>query len=556
MIASPKLRWCAALATLAFVGAPGAVQAQQTRDELIRGGIRAYDQFETERAIELLQTGIDPNAGPPDSLWAVGVQMFAQILLEEGEGDLAEIWLRWALRVDPEMTVDSVTFLPELVRAYRAARDYVASSEAGSARAETRWHWAPRGVTRGSGTLIIDSPDVAVAVQLSVSEVGAVAPGSPLELTPGSYEIQAEAHGYDPIRVTREVLPGATTQLALRLMPELIALGDSALAPSVATETMNSLARLTAYRFGTEPTCVTGYVADREGLVVTTYRAIRGADSVSVQLPATGSQGGIRVAAYDVGADVAVLKLPQGSESSLTLVSQPSEGEYVWGFGFRDCQNAVATQTRIAAWRSPPRGVLSLGRPVSEADQGGPVTDAAGRVVGLATPGQAAVSAAQIRSALDVARRTLRSGRLSTVGQVAVRERHQFGAVAISTDMSGTVARLTPLESWHWPEAARSDSLPMLFAGPVGRYRLELLAESRVHKQLELRVNPGQRDELFIPLLQVTTDSGGGFPWAIAALGVAGAGGAVALLAGGGGGGDGDTTGPTTGGISIRIPNP
>ncbi len=555
MIASPKLRCCVALVSLMILAASGSARAQENREALIRGGIQAYDQFETVRAMDLLQAGIDPNAGPPDSLWAVGVQLFAQILLEEGEDDLAAIWLRWALRVDPKMAVDSVTFLPELVRAYRAARDYVDASGGSGQQAETRWRWAPRGVTRGSGTLSVDPPEVGVPVRLTLSEVGTLTPGSPLELAPGSYEIQAEAEGYDPVRVTREVLPGVTTRVAMTLPPALIVLGDSALAPSVATATLSSLTRLTAYRFGTEPACVTGYVADREGLVVTTYRAIRGADSVRVDLTAAGSAGGVRVAAYDVGANVAVLKLPQVPQSALALVSQPSEGELVWGFGYRECRSAVATQTRIAAWRSPPRGVLSLGRSVSEADQGGPVIDATGRVIGLATAGQAAVPAAQIESALENARRTLRGGQLLTLSQVAVRERHRYGAVAISTDMSGAVARLTPLERWHWPEAALSGSLPLLFAGPGGRYRLELLAESRVHEQLELQVNPGQREELFVPLLQVTTDSGGGFPWAIAALGVAGAGGAVALLAGGGGGG-GDTNGSTTGGISIRIPNP
>jgi hypothetical protein len=506
--------------------------------------------------MELLQAGIDPNAGPPDSLWAVGVQLFAQILLEEGEDDLAAVWLRWSLRADPEMPVDSVTFLPELVRAYRAARYYVDASGGSGRQAETEWRWAPRGVTRGSGTLTVDLSEVAAPVRLTLSGAGTLTPGSPVELEPGSYEIGAEADGYDPVNVTTEVLPGVTTRLTLTLAAELIALGDSALAPSVATATLNGLARLTAYRFGTEPSCVSGFVADREGLVVTTYRAIRGADSVSVNLPLSGAAGEVRVAAYDVGANVAVLRLPQVPEPPLNLSSRPSEGDYVWGFGFRECRSAVATSTRIAAWRSPPRGVLSLGRPVSEADQGGPVIDAAGRVIGLATAGQAAVSAAQIEAALEEARGTLREGRLLTLSQVAVRERHRYGAVSISSDMSGAVARLTPLERWHWPEAARSDSLPVTFAGPMGRYRLELLAESRVHEQLEVLVNPGQREELFVPLLQVTTDSGGGFPWAIAALGVAGAGGAVALLAGGGGGGDGDTNGATTGGISIRIPNP
>ena len=288
MTASPKLPRCAALVTLIVLATAGSAGAQESRESLIRGGIQAYDQFETARAVELLQAGIDPNAGPPDSLWTVGVQLYAQILLEEGEDDLAIVWLRWALRVDPQMAVDSVTFLPELVRAYRAAQDYVGRSGDSGPPPETQWRWAPRGVTRGSGVLNVDRPELDVPVRLTVSEIGALTPGSPLELAPGSYEIQAEAEGYDPVRVTREILPGVTTRLALTFPPALIALGDSALAPSVATATLNALARLTAYRFGTEPACLTGYFADREGLVVTTYRAIRGADSVGVDMPVRG----------------------------------------------------------------------------------------------------------------------------------------------------------------------------------------------------------------------------------------------------------------------------
>jgi hypothetical protein len=558
MIASPKLRGsAAAVLTLLIVGSPAALRAQETREELIRGGVQAYDQFEIARALEQLQAGVDPNAGPPDSLWAVGVQLLSQIMMEEGEEELATVWLRWALRLYPEMAVDSVTYLPEVVRAFRAAQDYVAASGGRDTLAETRWRWAPRGVTRGSGALVVDRPDLPISVRLTVTGVGPVTAGPPVELVPGSYEIRAEADGYDPIGITREILPGVTTQLAVNFPPPLVVLGDSALAPAVAATAVSAMARLTAHRFALDPTCGAGFIAGRDGLLVTSYRTIRGADRLAVEFP-TGRavEGDITVAAYDLAANIAVLKLPVEPDDSLPLATDPSDGQYAWGLGYRECESAVATQTRIAAWLNRPSGILSLASPLVGADQGGPVIDENGRVLGLAAADRSAVPAVQVESALREARRNLEARQLLTVGDVATRERHRYGSVAITSDMAGTVARVTPLERWHWAEAAAEDSLPTTFAGPMGRYRLELIAESRVHEQLELQIDPGQRDELFIPLLQVIADdSGGGFPWAIAAVGVAGAA-AAAVLVGGGSGGDDGGNGDTTGSISIRIPNP
>ncbi len=46
---------------------------------------------------------------------------------------------------------------------------------------------------------------------------GAIALGVPISLASGSYEMRAAASGYDSARVTREVLPGVTTMVELRL---------------------------------------------------------------------------------------------------------------------------------------------------------------------------------------------------------------------------------------------------------------------------------------------------------------------------------------------------
>jgi hypothetical protein len=127
--------------------------------------------------------------------------------------------------------------------------------------------------------------------------------------------------------------------------------------------------------------------------------------------------------------------------------------------------------------------------------------------------------------------------------EVAEQENHLFGAVDISADVMGSLVRIEPLESWHWPEAGMTGSLPTTFAGPMGRYGLELLVNNQVQDRREFTISPAIRDQLSMAIQAVVaeqpqvleTGGGGKFPWPIALLGVAGAGAAVALLAGGGG---------------------
>ena len=111
------------------------------RDQLIRNAMQAYDDFETETALGLLKVAVNPAVGPTDSVWAAGIQLLSQMLIEEGQDSLATVWMRWAVRTAPDMRVDRVTYLPEVVAAYESARRMIGTGEPGDEVTETSWEW-------------------------------------------------------------------------------------------------------------------------------------------------------------------------------------------------------------------------------------------------------------------------------------------------------------------------------------------------------------------------------------------------------------------------------
>jgi hypothetical protein len=310
--------------------------------------------------------------------------------------------------------------------------------------------------------------------------------------------------------------------------------------------------------------CGAGVLVGADGLFLTSYAAIRGSESVEVEL-ASGERvsQGIQVASYDAGDNVAVLKLPITRGDSLAVTGGPAEGQYVWGVGYPNCGSAEVTRLNIARWTNRPVGDLQLSDSLDFGAQGGPLIDQRGAVVGLASGFYTAIPADHTVSNLDQARRNIEQQQMMALREVAEQENHLFGAVDISADVMGSLVRIEPLESWHWPEAGMTGSLPTTFAGPMGRYGLELLVDNQVRDRREFTISPAIRDQLSMAIQAVVAEqpqvleSGGGgkFPWPIALLGVAGAGAAVALLAGGGGNGPPPPPPPSDpGSITVTIP--
>ncbi len=206
------------LALSLSVAAVAPALGQDPRDACLA---QAYKEFDTARRQQLLTRCLNPSAGAPRGAWPLGVQLLAQTLIEDGRDSAADVWLRWAVRLAPDLQPDTVQFLPRVIAAYRAARDYVSRTRTlGDSATATTWLWPAQESADGVGRLQI-SAGLGVPVQVAVQGVGSIGVGGSITLGPGSYQITAAATGYDSVRVTREVVPGVTTVLDFRLRSAL-----------------------------------------------------------------------------------------------------------------------------------------------------------------------------------------------------------------------------------------------------------------------------------------------------------------------------------------------
>ena len=166
--------------------------------------------------------------------------------------------------------------------------------------------------------------------------------------------------------------------------------------------------------------------------------------------------------------------------------------------------------------------------------------------------------ASRLSGLLAHARSRVAEASLYTLRAVAERERHRMGYIMLTSDLIGARARVTPLEEWQWEQSERTDTLPMVFVGPQGRYGVELLSGTEVVASREITVQPDVLGNVAhlaqdVPVqIAAVPEGGGGFPWPVAVVGLlGGAAGVVLLLL------SGDENGPppvTTGGIVINWP--
>jgi len=222
-----RFSWLVLLLSLV---ARASVRAQDPRDAMVA---RAFNEFDAARRLQLLMSALNPTAGPPRGAWPVGVQLLAQTLIEDGQDSVAGVWLRWAVRLSPDLQPDTVQFLPKVVVAYRAARDFVLSTRApGDSTAATTWLWPAQDTGERVGRIQVAAAAMGVPVRVEVKDVGPIGVGGSIPLSPGSYQISASAAGYDSMQVTREVLPGVTTVLEFRLWSALARVAPKVLPPA------------------------------------------------------------------------------------------------------------------------------------------------------------------------------------------------------------------------------------------------------------------------------------------------------------------------------------
>lgn len=197
---------------------PGPLQPQSPR-ALLKQGHEAYDFAEFDRAIPLLSLGLNPAAGPRDSLWVSGLHKLAHALIENGQDSLAKVWLRWGARTARTMPVDSVNFPPPVVQALASARDFVDRSSADSLVVRVGYQWPATPPASASGLLLIQRGQPPVSGRIEGGD--SLQLGSPRAVPAGSYAVLATAEGYQPARAMVELLPGVTTVLAFTLAPVL-----------------------------------------------------------------------------------------------------------------------------------------------------------------------------------------------------------------------------------------------------------------------------------------------------------------------------------------------
>ncbi len=196
--------------------AAGRARAQAGADLLRRAGL-AYELAEYEQARPLLILGLNPVSGPRDSLWQTSVHRLVHVLLDEQRDSTAALWLRWALRLEPRLGVDTVNFPPSVVDAFEQAQAVVALAGPGDTLTETTWEWAREPSPLKRGALRIQRSNLPMSVY--IDGVGIVTPGEPHSLEPGSYAITVSIPGAARFRVVREVLPGIATIIKARPRP-------------------------------------------------------------------------------------------------------------------------------------------------------------------------------------------------------------------------------------------------------------------------------------------------------------------------------------------------
>lgn len=533
MSVTHRVAFGAALTALSLTSPTGLLA--QNGPALIRQGIGAYNDFDPRRALWMLRRGVDPAAGPRDSLWALGVQYLAQILHEQGDETAARSWIRWAVRLVPDLRLDSLNLLTDVIVEFRRARLETAAA-AQDAGATTRWIWPADDPGSGPGRIEVRANDSLVGLHVAVA---GRAIGPRATLPAGTYEIDVRALGHRPVRVAREVLPGITTILTVALEP-------AGLTADTRRRVRERIIALEAGRFGVvEPGCAAAVRVAGDGLWLTTYRAIRGADRIAI---AGGPmRGDSMVASYDVALDLAVLRA-SGQASPLGLARSTADSQAAWGFGFAGCDSVTEARVTVGL-RGAGTTMVALRGLIPAVVTGSPVVDSMGGLLGLARDDSTMIGAGAAADLIAAARANVAVRRLQALAQVAGTEHHRFGIVTVTgpPGVSATAA-VTPREPWHWPELATRGELPLRFVGPEGRYRLVVTAEQRTVYDSVLVVVPGVGGGLQVPMKSITARQKGRFPWAIAVLGVVGAGTAAVLLM------RGDEP-PPTGSISISVPN-
>lgn len=408
-----------------------------------------------------------------------------------------------------------------------------------------------RGIPIDNANVVWASNDVTVATVIpdATSPTFATVRG----VGPGTAQVEAR------VGTVRAVVIVFVTQIVeqaeVEITPPEPTRPDSVIDPDVDSRARGMVARIEPINFGFAQPCRVGGFVDNN-LLLTSYLAIRGADSIEVVL-ANGNRirTGVRVAGYDRARGLAVLQVNRTSTESLSLGAAGGANEYAWIAGQPNCGSSTVALNRIVSVAPGPGGQVTLRQAAGNGQLGAPILNGAGEIVAVALEGTRAIGVGDIRTLVDRARQNVAANATMTPGAVAAAERHVYGSLALSSEFLDGVARITPLETWHWAELAQQVRLPFNFAGPQGQYRIELLSGGVVQDTTIATIQPGAAVPLPLPEVRAGGGGGSGGLIALLILGIGGGVGAcvAALCKSDEGGTPPPPPPPTTGSIRIII---
>jgi S1-C subfamily serine protease len=389
------MRSAVPLAVAAQLFTAAALQAQQDRQGLIQ---RARAEFDDSANVRLLMGALAPDLGAPDSLWTVaGYDLAAALIRMERPSDAA-LLLRWVLRHGQAWGIDRTWYPPRVLAAFDvAAQSVAAAPPAGDARiTEETWQFPQFWEASSPGEVRVVSTARNVRIGLSNDTLGSSGDGA-LTLPSGTHELVISADDHESTRLVLDVLPGVATRFEIDLVPTLRSATHDAVA--------STILRITLMR-GNQAGCGTGFrAAGNDGLVLTAYGLVRGAEDLSVATTNGGSEAA-SIAAFDESRDIAVLRVGSGG-AGLTDMARADQDRYVWSVYLDGCQTPVAARTPLDWTDQEPEGVLRFLASMPPGAVGAPLVNASGELIGVVTGPTVAARASHIQDVLERARRAV-----------------------------------------------------------------------------------------------------------------------------------------------------
>jgi hypothetical protein len=148
-----------------------------------------------------------------------------------------------------------------------------------------------------------------------------------------------------------------------------------------------------------------GFVVDPDGVIVTNYHVIRGADALQIKMKDGEIYDRVEVVDHDERRDIAVLKIRAFKKLPVLnlAVEQPEPGEEAVAIGNPQGLEHTVSVGVVSAYRQAEGyRLMQISVPISPGSSGGPLFNIKGEVVGITTSGVTAEGAQNLNFAVPI----------------------------------------------------------------------------------------------------------------------------------------------------------